>query len=88
MSWQDNLTRSNYDSQGSLNRLYYQELITSALQQLSLDHRAVVVLHDLEDLQQKQVAEILSIPVGTVKSRLFKARKNLRRYLETEGITL
>ena len=87
-SWEDNLSKSHANSQNSLNRLYYQELITNALQQLSLDHRAVVVLHDLEDLQQKEVAEILSIPVGTVKSRLFKARKNLRRYLETEGITL
>ncbi len=82
------LAKSRHDSQKGLNRLHYQELIENALQQLSLDHRVVIVLHDLEDLQQKEVAQILSIPIGTVKSRLFQARKNLRSYLETEGITL
>jgi RNA polymerase sigma-70 factor (ECF subfamily) len=82
------VTKSSHDGQKGLNRLHYQDLVTKALQHLSLDHRVVIVLHDLEDLQQKEVADILSIPIGTVKSRLFQARKNLRNYLEQEGITL
>lgn len=82
------LAKSSHDSEGGLNRLHYQDLVANALQQLSLDHRVVIVLHDLEDLQQKEVADILAIPIGTVKSRLFQARKNLRNYLEKEGITL
>lgn len=82
------MTKSSHDGQKGLNRLHYQDLVTKALQHLSLDHRVVIVLHDLEDLQQKEVADILSIPIGTVKSRLFQARKNLRHYLEQEGITL
>lgn len=69
-------------------RLHYEDLVARGLQQLSLEHRAVIILHDLEDLPQKEIAQILSIPVGTVKSRLFKARKKLREFLEKEGITL
>lgn len=82
------VAKSSHDGQKGLNHLHYQDLVANALQHLSLEHRAVVVLHDLEDLQQKEVADILSIPVGTVKSRLFQARKNLRNYLEQEGIQL
>ena len=70
-----------------LMHMHYQELVRRGLDNLSLDHRAVIVMHDLEDLPQKQIAKILGIPVGTVKSRLFHARKSLRQYLETQGVT-
>ncbi|MTF37784.1 RNA polymerase subunit sigma [Cyanobacterium aponinum IPPAS B-1201] len=81
------LAKSSNNHQELL-KLHYQELVARGLQHLSLDHRAVIVLHDLEDLPQQEIAEILSIPLGTVKSRLFKARKNLRQFLELEGISL
>ena len=67
-------------------RIHYQELIRQGLRSLSEDRRLVLVLHDLEELPQKQVAEILQIPVGTVKSRLFHARIALRQFLEAAGI--
>lgn len=82
-----NLSKSNSNHQQLL-KIHYQELVAKGLQHLSLDHRAVIVLHDLEDLPQQEIAEILSIPLGTVKSRLFKARKNLRQFLEIQGINL
>jgi RNA polymerase sigma-70 factor (ECF subfamily) len=68
--------------------LHYQDLVQRGLAQLSLDHRAVLVLHDLEELPQKEIAEILAIPVGTVKSRLFHARAALRQFLQQEGVQL
>lgn len=68
--------------------LHYQQLVQQGLQNLSLEHRAVLVLHDLEDLPQKEIAEILSIPIGTVKSRLFNARKTMRQFLEQQGVKL
>jgi RNA polymerase sigma-70 factor (ECF subfamily) len=74
--------------QTPLLQLHYRELIELALQNISLEHRAVIVLHDLEDLPQKEIAEILSIPLGTVKSRLFTARKSLRHFLELQGVNL
>ncbi|BAZ45582.1 group 4 sigma-70 RNA polymerase sigma factor H [Chondrocystis sp. NIES-4102] len=67
--------------------LHYQDLVRRGLDNLSFEHRAVLVLHDLEDLPQKQVADILDIPVGTVKSRLFHARNLFKKFLEQQGIS-
>ena len=69
-----------------LMQLHYQDLVQRGLRELSLEHRAVLVLHDLEDVPQKEVAQILEIPVGTVKSRLFHARDNLRQFLQQQGV--
>jgi len=71
-----------------LHQLHYEDLVQRGLQTLSLDHRAVLVLHDLEDLPQSEVASILNVPVGTVKSRLHHARAALRQFLQTEGVQL
>lgn len=68
-----------------LMKIHYQDVIQTGLQQLSFDHRAVLVLHDLEDLQQKEIAQILGIALGTVKSRLFHARLSLRQYIQQQG---
>jgi RNA polymerase sigma factor (sigma-70 family) len=69
-------------------QLHYQDLVRAGLRILSDDHRSVLVLHDLEELPQKEVAEILKIPVGTVKSRLFHARNGMRKFLEEAGIQI
>jgi RNA polymerase sigma-70 factor (ECF subfamily) len=69
----------------NLLNLHYQDLVKRGLQSLKLEQRAVLVLHDLEDLPQKEVAEILNIPVGTVKSRLFNGRKAMKSFLQQEG---
>jgi RNA polymerase sigma factor (sigma-70 family) len=66
--------------------LHYQDLVRQGLESLSEDHRSVLVLHDLEELPQKEVAEILEIPIGTVKSRLFHARSGMRKFLEASGV--
>jgi RNA polymerase sigma-70 factor (ECF subfamily) len=68
--------------------LHYQDIVQRGLQQLSFEHRAVLVLHDLEDLPQKEVAQILGVAVGTVKSRLFHARMSMRQYIQQQGETL
>ena len=78
---------SNDQNTPDLMHLHYQDLVQRGLEHLSFDHRVVLVLHDIEDLPQKQVAEILNIPVGTVKSRLFHARNSLKNFLEQQGIT-
>jgi RNA polymerase sigma factor (sigma-70 family) len=66
--------------------LHYQDLVARGLAALSDDHRAVLVFHDLEALPQKEVAAILAIPIGTVKSRLFHARAALRQFLTDQGV--
>ena len=52
---------------------------------LSLDHRAVVVLHHYLDLPLDEVADVLGVPVGTVRSRLHRAMQGLRAALEADA---
>jgi RNA polymerase sigma-70 factor (ECF subfamily) len=57
------------------------ERVAAALQDLDDDLRPVVWLADVEGFRQREVAEMLGIPEGTVASRLFRARRNLREAL-------
>jgi RNA polymerase sigma-70 factor (ECF subfamily) len=52
---------------------------------LSIDHRAVVVLHHYLDLPLDEVADVLGIPAGTVRSRLHHAMRGMRAALEADA---
>lgn len=54
------------------------EALRSALSRLSQDHREVVLLHEIEGLRYAEIAGLLGIPEGTVKSRLHHAFRHLR----------
>lgn len=71
----------------NLMQLHYQDLVRRGLEHLRLSHRVVIVLHDLEDIPQKEIAQILDIPIGTVKSRLHHARNILKKFLQQQGIS-
>ena len=60
------------------------ERVHRALGCVSLAHREVLTLFFLEDLSQEQMAEVLGIPLGTVKSRLSYAKRTLRSVLQQE----
>jgi len=53
--------------------------VRDVLSRLSPEHRAVLVLRDLEGLDERQTAELLNVATGTVKSRLSRARLSFRR---------
>jgi RNA polymerase sigma factor (sigma-70 family) len=55
--------------------------IERAIRVLPDDYRMVLVLHDVEGLKHAEIAERLGIPIGTTKSRLFRARKMIRERL-------
>lgn len=59
--------------------------IRTALSLLNEDTRALLMLHYYEELTLKEIAVILKIPEGTVKSRLFKAKKELQELLLKQG---
>ena len=61
-----------------------QERIEEALQKLSPNFREAVVLRDIEELSYDQIAEILNLNMGTVKSRILRGREALRKQLMTE----
>ena len=56
-----------------------------ALAQLSDDHRIVVLLHDAEGYKLQEIQEITGVSIGTVKSRLHRARARLREILQDDG---
>ncbi len=56
--------------------------VQAALQLLSEEHRKIIVLRELEDMDYDAISEILALPVGTVRSRLHRARNQLRTHLE------
>jgi RNA polymerase sigma factor (sigma-70 family) len=53
--------------------------IRDVLDRLAPEHRAILVLRDLEGLDERAVADLLDVPAGTVKSRLFRARRSFRK---------
>ena len=66
-------------------RLERMKLLDSALKQLSDEHRLIVLLHDTEGYKLTEIEELTGTPVGTIKSRLHRARARLREILEQEG---
>ncbi len=58
------------------------ELLQGALAKLSPELRETIILRDLQDMEYREIAEILSIPEGTVKSRLNRGRAELARLLK------
>lgn len=61
-----------------LERADLERQVQNALNRLSEEFRVVVILKDLEGLKYEQIADVLGIPIGTVRSRLHRARQDLR----------
>jgi RNA polymerase sigma-70 factor (ECF subfamily) len=59
----------------------WQADLTVALAKLTIDHREVIVLREVEGLSYDEIAEALRVPRGTVESRLHRARGELRKHL-------
>ena len=58
------------------------DLLWKGLMQLKKDDREIIILKEFQEMSYKEIAEVLSIPVGSVMSRLFYARKKLAKILE------
>jgi RNA polymerase sigma-70 factor (ECF subfamily) len=69
-----NLPDGSVDLDGILERREVQEAVSLAIEGLSPEHRSTVLLRDIEGLSYEEIAEILEIPLGTVRSRLHNAR--------------
>ena len=59
------------------------QIVVNLIGQLQQEHRVVLVLRDIEQMSYAEIAEVLRIETGTVKSRLNRARTKLRELLET-----
>ncbi len=73
------------DSPDAEHLLMSRELVAKGLAALSADHRAVVVLALIHEFSLEEVAEILGVSLGTVKSRLHYGKQHFRSLLEEKG---
>ena len=58
--------------------------IQEALGRLSAEHRAVLIMKDMDGMKYEDMAEVLDVPIGTIRSRLHRARLELREILIQE----
>jgi RNA polymerase sigma-70 factor (ECF subfamily) len=64
-----------------------QEQVRTAIQQLPVEFREIIILREYEDLSYQEIAAVLECPLGTVMSRLARARYKLRDLLSVESLT-
>ena len=76
------ITTANRDTLREVNIHELQKRLNDALMKLSEDHRTVVTMYDIQGLQHNEIAKILGVSEGTVRSRLFYAHRLLQSYLE------
>ena len=76
----DNFNIAHLEEDNILNKFLSDDVV-SALNQLPDDFKMVVLLSDFEELPYKEIADIMECPVGTVRSRLSRARKMLQKIL-------
>lgn len=76
-----NFDDDTFDPEKMLLQNADQQLLRQALEDLPLEFREVTVLHELEGLSYKEIARVSGIPLGTVMSRLSRARKRLQQSL-------
>jgi len=74
-------SESEESPESLLLRLSERELVTAALERLPTEYREVLVLRELEELSYKEIAHIADLPIGTVMSRLSRARAQLKDVL-------
>lgn len=98
-SWRDHCRRAretvdidaielgdDFSQEVESDRLDMLQRVRRAIARLSRDHREVLTLVVLEGMAYDEVAKVLSIPIGTVTSRLCRARQILRRNLHDAGV--
>lgn len=67
-----------------LEKNYNSKIVSDAVNKLDDDYKTIIILRDIQGFTYSEISEILSCNLGTVKSRLNRARKNLKDLLEDE----
>jgi RNA polymerase sigma-70 factor, ECF subfamily len=78
----------NTDPEGTFFSRIVDEKVLEAVDALPPDFREVLVLSDMEGLRYAEIAEALQLPIGTVKSRLFRARRQLQAALYAHAVEM
>lgn len=75
-----------FDPLQSIEQSEFRQVVWQALQELAEEHRVIIVLRDIHGYSYEEIAQILNLNSGTVKSRLNRARKALREKLIKAGV--
>lgn len=59
--------------------------ILNAINRLNEEHKTVIILRDIQGLSYEEIAQSLDVPLGTIKSRIKRARENIKQYLLKSG---
>ena len=70
-----------YDPQGELEKIEMQQVIKDAILSLSENYREIIVMRDISGLSYAEISSVLGLELGTVKSRISRARELLQYYL-------
>lgn len=88
--WDDEVAHRTQDGRDSVDAMLEREALShhweEVLLQLPADQRACVVMVDIEEMSYQEASEALEIPIGTVRSRLNRARLKLAQLLTTRGV--
>ncbi len=76
------------DPEGDYFRSIVDDEVLAAIDELPEEYRTAVVLSDLEGMAYKEIAELMDVPVGTVKSRLFRGRRMLQEELYNYAVSM
>lgn len=87
-SLKDKLANSSPDPSDQAYAKQIASHINQALQKLSHEYRAIIIMRDIQGMEYKELEEALQLPSGTVKSRLSRARNELKEILTKMGVRL
>ena len=76
---------AGFEAEDKMYKVEIKKVIQEMLMGLQADYRMVIILRHLSELSYDEIANILDIPVKTVRSRLYSARKILKSHLRSEG---
>jgi RNA polymerase sigma-70 factor (ECF subfamily) len=80
----DNVSRE--DGFKALSRSETRDYVWRVVDQIPLKFRELILLRYIQDLKYEEIADITSLPVGTVKNRIFKAKEILKKEMEKDGM--
>ena len=79
------VTSDQHSPERSVEQEFSISQLQTALGRLSLDHRTVLMMHDIEGYQLNEIQLVTGLSLGTIKSRLHRARARLRELFEADG---
>ena len=92
VTYHDEENDTTYSSFSDLREEMFQSMmgdeVTNAINALPVDFRIVILLCDIEDFTYEEISKIINIPIGTVRSRLHRARNMLKEQLRTYANSL